>query len=75
MEYKKINSTSLKGMAEGDLTKALKDNDLAFEENQQALKTAQTEIENLKAENEKLKKNQKDPEPEKSASDLVKELF
>ena len=75
MDYKKIESAKVKEMAESDLEKALKDNDLAFEEKQQQLTTANTEIENLKAENKKLKENQKEPGAPKSASDLVKELF
>ena len=69
MEYKKIVPTTVKEMAESDLERTLRDNDLAFEEQQQQLETANTEIENLKAE------NQKEPEAPKSASDLVKELF
>ena len=75
MEYKKIDSTSVKGMAEGELTKALKDNDLAFDEVKQKLEASETDRKNLEAEVEKLKKNQKDPEPEKTGEELVKELF
>lgn len=74
MKYTKIKPAELKDMAEEDIAKALSDNDLAQKETEEALATAEGKVKTLEEENEKLKKNQKEPE-EKTAKELIKELF
>lgn len=74
MKYTKIEPAKLKDMAEDDIAKALSDNDLAQKETEEALATAEGKVKTLEEENEKLRKNQKEPE-EKTAKELIKELF
>ena len=75
MEYKKIKPSEVKEMAETALEQVLNENDLAHRETEEKLATAETKIKTLEDENAKLKKNQKEPEEEKSGIELAKELF
>lgn len=74
MDYKKLDPKSVKGMEDAELEKTLSENDLAVQEKEEALKTANGKIESLEKDIKDLK-DAKKPEEEKSARELAKELF
>ena len=74
MKYTELTKEKIKEMSDEDLDKVLKDNSLAVKESEENLKTANGKIDTLEKENQDLKKKA-GKEEEKSAQDLLKELF
>lgn len=74
MKYTELTKEKIKEMSDEDLDKVLKDNSLAVKESEENLKTANGKIDTLERENQDLKKKA-GKEEEKSAQDLIKELF